>query len=58
MMKELLKELCLTDGVSGDEGAVRDLIISKVKDVCQYSIDDLGNLICFRKGRKAPKKKA
>ena len=57
MMKELLKELCLADGVSGDEGAVRDLIISKVKDVCQYSIDDLGNLICFRKGRKAPKKK-
>lgn len=56
-MKELLKELCLTDGISGDEGAVRDLIISKVKDCCQYSVDDLGNLICFRKGRKSPKKK-
>ena len=56
-MKELLKELCLTDGISGDEGAVRDLIISKVKDYCQYSVDDLGNLICFRKGRKSPKKK-
>ncbi len=56
-MKELLKELCLIDGISGDEGAVRDYIISKVKDYCQYSVDDLGNLICFRKGRKSPKKK-
>ena len=56
-MKELLKELCLIDGISGDEGAVRDYIISKVKDYCQYSVDDLGNLICFRKGRKSSKKK-
>jgi endoglucanase len=56
-MKELLKELCLIDGISGDEGAVRDYIISRVKDYCQYSVDDLGNLICFRKGRKSPKKK-
>lgn len=56
-MKELLKELCLTDGISGDESAVRDLIISKIKDVCQYSIDNLGNLICFKKGSKSPEKK-
>ena len=56
-MKELLKELCLTDGISGDEGAVRDLIISKIKGVCEYSIDNLGNLICFKKGSKKPKKK-
>ena len=34
-MKELLKELCLADGVSGDESAVRELIISKIKDVCE-----------------------
>ena len=44
-MKELLKELCLTNGVSGDESAVRDLIISKVKDFCEYSVDPLGSLI-------------
>ncbi|WP_295072758.1 M42 family metallopeptidase [Ruminococcus sp.] len=56
-MKDLLKELCLTDGISGDENAVRDLIISKIKLVCDYSIDNLGNLICFKKGRKKPKKK-
>ncbi len=56
-MKDLLKELCLTDGISGDENAVRDLIISKIKLVCEYSVDNLGNLICFKKGRKKPKKK-
>ena len=56
-MKELLKELCLTDGISGDENAVRELIISRIKDVCEYSVDNLGNLICFKKGRKTPEKK-
>ena len=48
-MKELLRELCLTDGISGDEGAVREYIIEKIKDVCEYSIDPLGSLICFKK---------
>ena len=56
-MKELLKELCLINGVSGDENAVRDFIIDKIKDICEYRIDNLGNLICLRKGRKAPAKK-
>ena len=56
-MKELLKELCLTDGVSGDESAVRELIISKIKDVCEYSVDNLGSVICFKKGKKTPAKK-
>lgn len=56
-MKDLLRELCLIDGVSGDEAAVREYIIEKIKDVCTYSIDPLGNIICFKKGRKAPEKK-
>lgn len=56
-MKELLKELCLTDGVSGDESAVRELIISKIGDCCEYSVDPLGNLICFRSGKKSSDKK-
>ena len=34
-MKELLKELCLIDGVSGDETAVREAVIEKIKDVCE-----------------------
>lgn len=56
-MKELLRELCLIDSISGDESAVRERIIDKIKDVCEYSIDPLGNLICFRKGRQIPHKK-
>lgn len=56
-MKELLKKLCLINGVSGDECDVREFIISQVENLCEYRIDNLGNLICFKKGRKAPDKK-
>lgn len=56
-MKELLKELCLVNGVSGNETAVRENIISRIKDYCEYTVDNLGNLICFCKGRKKSDKK-
>ena len=56
-MKELLKELCLINGVSGDEGAVRKRIISLIEGCCEYRIDPLGSIICFKKGRKTPEKK-
>lgn len=57
-MKELLRELCLINSVSGDESAVRGVIENKVKDFCESCVtDNLGNLICFRKGRKTPDKK-
>lgn len=56
-MKELLKKLCLINGVSGDECDVREFIISQVENLCEYRIDNLGNLICFKKGRKATDKK-
>ena len=53
----LLKELCLLNGTSGDEGAVREYIIDKIKDKCEYKIDPLGNIIAFKKGREVPKNK-
>ena len=56
MLNEL-KALCTLDGISGDESKVRDYIISKIKDKCEYRIDPMGNLIAFRKGRKKPKNK-
>ena len=57
-MKELLRELCMINGVSGDEDSVRELITERIKDVCEeYRTDSLGNLICFMKGRKRPEKK-
>ena len=56
-MTELLKELCLIDGTSGDEGAVRDFVISQIKDLCEYSVDNIGNIIAFKKGKKPAVKK-
>lgn len=56
-MLDLLKELCLLDGISGDEGAVRDFIINEIKDFCEYKVDNLGNIICFKKGENTPKSK-
>lgn len=57
-MKELLRELCSANGVSGDEDCVRELIIGMVKELCdEYRTDSLGSLICFKRGRKRPEKK-
>lgn len=56
-MKDLLKKLCLINSISGDESAVREIIVSEIKDFCDYRVDPLGNLICFRKGRKTSDKK-
>lgn len=56
-MNELLKSLCSLDGTSGDESAVREFVISQIKDYCDYKIDNLGNIICFKKGKNTPTKK-
>lgn len=56
-MIELLKQLCSLDGTSGDEGAARDFVISQIKDYCEYKVDNLGNIIAFKKGKNAPAKK-
>lgn len=53
----MLKELCNLNGTSGDEGAVRDYIINEIKDYCEYSVDNLGSIIAFKKGTKVPDKK-
>lgn len=53
----MLKELCLINGTSGDEGKVRDYIITQIKDYCEYSVDNMGSIIAFKKGKKAPKQK-
>lgn len=53
----MLKELCLINSSSGDEKAVRDYIINEIKDYCEYSVDNLGSIIAFKKGAKKPDKK-
>ncbi len=56
MKDTLLKDLCLINSVSGDEHTVREFIIERIKDVCEYYVDNLGNLICFKKGKNHAKK--
>jgi endoglucanase len=52
----MLKSLCLLNGTSGDETAVRDYIINEIKDYCEYNVDALGSIIAFKKGTKSPNK--
>lgn len=56
-MIKTLKELCLLNGISGDESCVREYIIENIRDKCDYSVDNLGNITAFRKGKKTPEKK-
>ena len=56
-MLELIKELCSIDGISGREDAVREFIISKIDGYCEYSADNLGNLIAYKKGKNPAKNK-
>lgn len=56
-MLDLLKKLCLIDGVSGNEDSVRDFIIKEISGFCEYKTDSLGSVIAFKKGKKAPEKK-
>lgn len=56
-MLEMINELCSLSGISGRENAVRDYIIDKIKDYAEYSVDPLGNLLVFKKGKKEAKNK-
>lgn len=56
-MLKLLKQLCLLDGTSGDEDAVREFIISQIDGHCDYKTDNLGNILCFKKGKNRACKK-
>lgn len=56
-MLKNLKDLCLINGISGDEDFVRAYIINEIKDFAKYEIDSLGNLIVFKKGHETPKNK-
>ncbi len=50
-----LEELCALDGISGDEGAVRGYIIAKIDGKCEYTVDPLGSVIAYVKGRQPAK---
>lgn len=55
---ELLKRLCKCDGISGDEGKVRELIINEIKPYADsITVDNLGNLLVHKKGKNIAKSK-
>ena len=57
-MMDTLKALCALSGVSGDEGEVRDYIISQVSSYTNDVVTDImGNVIVTKKGVKTPEKK-
>lgn len=53
-MFELMKELCALPGPSGCEDAVRAFVLKRVKPFAdEIRTDAIGNVMVFRKGRKA-----
>lgn len=51
MNMDLLKKLCLANGVSSDEHNVREIILNEIKDCAdEITVDNSGNIIVFKKG--------
>lgn len=54
----LLRSLCMLNGMSGDEHRVRDFIVEQIKDYADdISVDNLGNLLVFKKGKNKAQNK-
>jgi len=60
-MLDYLRELCLIDGISGREKNVREYLLEIInKNLTkgdEVLVDPIGNLICFKKGKKTPENK-
>ena len=57
-MLDTLKTLCALPGVSGDEGCVRDHIVSEARKCgAEAAVDVMGNVVVFKKGAAEPKKR-
>ncbi len=55
---DLLKTLCNAYGISGNETMISDIIFSEISQfVDNIKIDNLGNIIAFKKGKNKPAKK-
>lgn len=58
MDMNLLKRLCLANGVSSGEEDVRNIIISEIKDYAdEITVDKSGNVVVFKKGESTAKNK-
>ena len=58
MFYEELKTLCTLNGISGRETPVSDYILERCREYgAEAYRDNLGNVIAFKKGKRAPKHK-
>ena len=57
MLYQNLEKLCTLAGVSGCEDAVREELLRMVEGQGMCRVDPLGNLLGFKKGKRAPAKK-
>ncbi len=58
MDMKLLQKLCSAGGISGDEKQVRDIILGEITPLAdKITVDGLGNIIAFKKGKKRPARK-
>lgn len=56
-MLDTIEKLCSLSGVSGSEGSVREYILSQISAYAECTVDNLGNLIAFVKGKERPSHK-
>lgn len=56
-MFEQLEKLSKLNAVSSDETSVVEYIKSQINGLCEYYQDNLGNLICYKKGKLKSDKK-
>lgn len=58
MLFENIKTLCEIDGISGRENLVANHICELIKDLAdEVKVDNIGNVIAFKKGKTTPKNK-
>ena len=55
-MVKRLRDICSLKGSSGDESQIREYILNNIH-FDEYFVDNLGNLIVFKKGKHTPKNK-
>ncbi len=55
MSVELLQKLTEAHGVPGQEDAIREIVKEELKDICEFTTDTMGNLICYKPATRMPK---
>ena len=54
-MMQLLEKLCNLCGAAGREDKVREFILSEIEGYADIKVDNLGNIIADKKGKKRAK---